>query len=262
MVPGHVDPAGRAGETWGMNPSPPPSRATPAEPPPAFLPRAAGCGLITFAALSVLLMSLHPTTGTHEVGEFVARAGRGVPGNTFVHGSLITLILLSTACFASLRDALGAHRPVVRAGMFALIVGTSGLVAAGLVNGFIVPNTAAHFLDASASDLAPLKPVLVLARETGATCARVGIVGLSLSSVAWSARLIRMPGWRRAAGAIGLACGLAPLALHLGEHLNMDVPGFGLFVRINAVWAGVAGVVLLNHRAELSARPMPVDPQS
>ncbi len=213
----------------------------------------AGWVLITLATLTVILMAMHPTSGTHDPREFVARVGRGVPGNAFVHGSLVTIILAMATCFLYLRDLLGAHRPIVRVGTIAMVVGTSGALVAGLVNGFMVPNVAARFLGADPSRIAALEPVLVLAREANATCARVSVVGLSLSAVAWSVALLGAPGWRRVIGMVGLVCGLTPLALHAGEHLRMNVPGYGLFVLVHSVWAAVAGVVLIRHRIAPSA---------
>lgn len=212
--------------------------------------RAAGYGLAALSVLTVAFMAMHPTSGTHDHGEFVARAGRGIPGNAIVHGSLVTIMLIMATCFLWLRDLLGAHRPIVRAGMVAMVVGTAGAVVAGLVNGFIVPDVSAHYLDGGVNDLNALKPVLVLAQETNATCARVSVLGLSLAAIAWSACLIRMTGWRRVVGVVGLACGLAPVALLFGAYLGMNVEGYGLFVKINALWNLLAGVVLIRHRPE------------
>lgn len=224
--------------------------------------RAAGWGLVAAAPLSVLLLSVHPTTGALDFSSFVERAGRGVPGNTLVHGSLITLVLLMTICFLSLRDVLGAQRWLVRAGMSALVLGSSGAVAAGLINGFVVPNTASHFVGANAERLRSLEPVLAFAREVSATSARVGVVGLSLSAVAWSVLLAARSGWRRAAGVAGLVCGLMPIALHVGEHLRMNVTGYSRFVQVYSVWAVVAGVVLIRHRAGPASKGDIMDPRS
>lgn len=215
---------------------------------PAGVGRVAGWGLIVMSVLTVVFMWMHPTTGTHDAGEFVERAGRGVPGNTFVHGALVTVILMMATCFLWLRDVLGPRRALVRAGLVALVVGTAGAVCAGLVNGFIVPNVAARYVGAGPEDVAALKPVLVMLREANATLARVSVVGLSLTAVAWSSCVLMMPGWRRAAGVIGLLCGLAPLAMHAGEHLRMNVSGYGLFVQIHAVWGVMAGLVMVVRR--------------
>lgn len=205
----------------------------------------AGWILIIFALLAVVFMAMHPTAGTHDAGEFVTRVGRGVPGNTLVHGSLVTIIVVMAGCTLWLRDLLGSHRPTVRAAMLCVVVGTAGAVVAGLINGFIVPNVSARYVGASAAEIEMLKPVLHFARECNATCARVSVVGLSLASVLWSVVLIGLGGWRRAIGVAGIACGVAPLLIHAGEHMQMDVPGYGLFVVIHGIWSILAGVVMI-----------------
>lgn len=228
-----------------MTPIPP--KDTPDPPPSAAVPaaRLAGYGLIVLGGLAVLFMTMHPTAGTHDPAEFIERVGHGVPGNTFVHGALIAVVLLMTACFLWLGDVLGPGRVLVRAGIVAQVAGTAGTVAAGLVNGFIVPKLAGRFVGAGADVIETLTPVLTLARETNAACARFGMVGVSMAAVAWSICIMGAGGWRRWAGMLGLLCGLAPLGMHAAEHLRMDVAGFGLFVRIHAVWAVLAGVVMI-----------------
>jgi hypothetical protein len=210
--------------------------------------RVAGWVLLVTAVLSVVIMAMHPTSGTHDHAEFVDRMGRGVPGNTFVHGSLITLLLVMGTCLLSLRDMLGPSRPVVRAGTVALAVGLAGNMAAGLVNGFILPNLAERYVGIDEAGLEAVWPVMALCREVNATTARVGIVGLSLAAVLWSCVLAGMPGWRRWIGVAGMLCGLTPLAMHAGEHLRVDVPGFRLFVIIYGVWCVLAAVVLVRWR--------------
>lgn len=225
--------------------------SSPASESPSLLEgRIAGYALIVLAMLTVLFMAMHPTAGTHDPAEFVANAGRGVPGNAVVHGVLLAVILLMSTCFLWFRDVLGPRRMIVRAGLVAMVVGTAGAVAAALVNGFIVPSLAAKFSDASPAQISALTPVLAFAGATNATCARLSVVGLSLSTVAWAIALLGCPGWRRIVGIFGIACGLVPLGLHAAEHLHMDVAGYGLFVRIHAAWSIAAGVVLVRTRRD------------
>lgn len=211
---------------------------------------ASGWVLLTAAVLSVVIMAMHPTSGTHDHAEFVDRMGRGLPGNTFVHGALITLLLVMGTCLLSLRDVLGSNRPLVRAGTMALAVGLAGNVVAGLVNGFILPSVAARFVGIDEAGLEAVWPVMALCRAVNETTARVGLVGLSISAVLWSCVLVVMPGWRRWIGVAGVLCGLLPLAMHAGEHLRVDVPGFRLFVTVYGVWCVLAGVVLIRWRPE------------
>ena len=230
-----------------MNPPPiHPAPSTSASP----SSRAAGYWLIVLAVLTVAFMAMHPTSGTHDTGEFVARAASGIPGNAAVHGVLIVLMLLMASCFLALRDALGPRRLIVRVGMVALIVGTAGWGVAGLINGFIVPGVAARFAGAEASVIEALRPVLVLAGEANAACARVSVLGLSLTAALWSIRLLATQGWRRGAGVAGLVCGVLPVGLLATGNLPMNVAGFGLFVVLHAVWAALAGLVLVRSRAD------------
>jgi hypothetical protein len=247
VLAGLVKPGGRA-KGCGMNTRPDPHAV-----PDPFVPeprhvRVAGWVLLVTAALSVVIMAMHPTSGTHDHAEFVDRMGRGLPGNTFVHGSLITLLLMMGTCLLWLRDLLGPSRPLVRAGMVALTVGLAGNVVAGLVNGFILPNVAARYVGIDEAGLEAVWPVMALCREVNATAARVGIVGLSLSALLWSCALAGVPGWRRWIGVGGVLCGLTPLAMHAGEHLRVDVPGFRLFVMIYGVWCVLAAIVLVRAR--------------
>lgn len=237
---------GGTAKGWGMNTRT--NTPVPSAPEPRQV-HAAGWFLLTAAVLAVVIMAMHPTAGTHDHAEFVDRMGRGLPGNTFVHGSLVTLLLVMGGCLLWLRDVLGASRPLVRAGTVAMVVGVAGNVAAGLVNGFIVPNLAARYVGVDEAGLEAVWPVMALCREVNATTARVGLVGLSLSALLWSCVLAGVPGWRRWVGVGGVICGLTPLALHAGEHLDIDVPGFRLFVLIYGVWCVLAGVVLVAWRA-------------
>lgn len=223
-----------------MHHTPPP--AHPETPARTRLP---GIALIVFAALSAGVMLLHPTTGTHDHAEFVARSAGSAHSFALIHGILLSLLLLSSTCLLALRDRLGPNRLLVRFGLTALLLGTAGAVAAALINGFIIPNLTVKFAHATPEELSALQPCLALAREVGATFARLSIFGLSLCTTAWSLRLLAFPGSRRIIAALALVCGLVPLALHAAEHLHINVAGYTLFAFINAAWYTLAGITLL-----------------
>jgi hypothetical protein len=206
--------------------------------------------LIALAVLTAVFMAMHPTSGTHDADEFVARTARGIPGNAAVHGILIVLMLLMAPCFLALRDVLGPHRLVVRVGLVAFIVGSAGGVVAGLINGFIVPGVASRRSDTEHSARDAIVPVFELAREANATCARVCVLGLCMSAVLWSAALLSAPGHRRWVGAAGAVCGVLPIVLLATGHLPTNVAGFGVFVVAHAVWSLLSGIVLVRARSD------------
>jgi len=205
-------------------------------------------GLCVLALISVVFMAMHPTTGTGDPSEYVVRLGRGVPGNTFVHGTLIAVVLLTTGFLLAVRDALGPSRVLVRLGMVALVSGVAGVVAAGLINGFILPGTASRLISQTDQPSESLLAVAMLARETNAVCSRVGMIGLAFAALSWSACICRFPGLTRVVGAVGIVCGVAPLVFHARQHLRMDVPGFSLLVQFHSVWLVTAAIFLFRQR--------------
>ncbi len=228
-----------------MNKLPTPHSGTENSSKPDVHTRRAGVALMVMAGLVALFMAMHPTAGTHDPAEFVRRVGHGVPGNTMVHGGLITLLIAMVPSLMVLRELLSARNLSLRFAMVALVAGTASGVAAGLVNGFMVPSLAAKYVNADDAVIATLQPALTLAHEVNGTCARTCVVGLSLSAVIFSLNLLGHAGLRRVAGAVGLVCGLVPLGMHAAQHLHMNVSGFGLFVWFYSAWMFAAGLVLL-----------------
>ena len=120
-------------------------------------------------------------------------------------------------------------------------------VVAGLINGFIVPATAAAFAGADQATTSALNPVLRLCREANTVCAKADVVWASGAILLWSIALLRHRGFALAAGIVGLICGIIPLALLATGHLPMNVRGFGTFVLLQGVFAAAAaaGVMMV-----------------
>jgi hypothetical protein len=207
--------------------------------------RSAGVMLVVLALLTVVFMAMHPVSGASGVADFAGRAERGMHLNALVHGVQISLLLLMVPCFLFIADVLGSGRLVVRIGLVLMVLGATGGVAAGLINGFMVPATAARYAGAEPATLEGLEAVLRLCQSANGACARTSVFGLSLAAVIWGSCLVVRPGVARAAGVVGVLSGFVPLALHFAEHLAMDVRGFGLFVVLHAAWAVAAGIVLI-----------------
>ena len=75
----------------------------------------------------------------------------------------------------------------------------------------------------------------------------------TFSILLWSLSLLRYRGLPLMAGTIGLCCSAVPLGLLASGHLAMNVRGFGTFVLLQAVFAGVAGLVLV--RTPMQRKP-------
>jgi hypothetical protein len=203
--------------------------------------------LITVAACEILFMAMHPTSSAHDVASFATEASRGIPGNAMVHGILITLLLIMSAAYVSFAQFLGCSRLLVRTGLVAFLAASACGIVAGLINGFIVPATAAAFAGADQSTTSALIPVLRLCREANGVCAKADVVWASAAILLWSIALLRQRGIATAAGIIGIICGCIPLALLATGQLPMSVRGFGTFVLLQGIFAAAAGVVLVRR---------------
>lgn len=207
-----------------------------------------GILLIATSVLSIVFMAMHPTSGAHDMQDFADRAAKGFRGNGVVHGVLIALSFLLSVAMLMLGDLLGRDRLIVRLAGGATLVGTIGAVLAGLINGFILPGTAAYFADDAADGFAT---VFRLCQVSNGTFARTCVIGWSVAAVLWGSAMIGRGGVQRVAGPIGVLFGLTPLLMLMYGHLPMNIPGFGMFVVLHGVWGIAAGVSLVwHHQAE------------
>jgi hypothetical protein len=217
-------------------------------PQPVASPLPSAILLIAAAVLASVFMALHPTSHAHTPAEFAADAASGMRGNGPVHGILVGLGLLLATGFLALADRLGPTRLLVRLGSVALLVGTLCGVFAGLVNGFIVPMTAATYVGQTAAEGEALTAVLRLCRAANATLATVDVIGLSMAAILWAVPLLTMRGAARILGCVGLGCGAIPLLLLIAGRLPMTIHGFGFFVLLQSVWGIATGIWMLRGR--------------
>ncbi len=100
--------------------------------------------------LAIVALALHPHLNGHAGPQAQLRAmGALSARDRLVHGTLLLLLGMLLTGFASyaLRRRL-ARRPVV-AGLVSFAVGIGGLFAAGLIDGFVLPEIVARFVAAS-----------------------------------------------------------------------------------------------------------------
>lgn len=210
--------------------------------------RASGLLLLGTSILGVAFMAMHPTSHSHTPAGFAAEAASGMRGTEPIHGILVSLSILSAVGCVGLADLLGWHRLGVRMALAALAFGAACGAAAGLINGFVVPATAATYAGVDSAQSEALVPLLRLCRAANATCARADVIGLSCAALLFSALLLRSPGSRRVVGIVGLICGITPLVLLSIGRLPMNVHGFGFFVLLQSIWTLSVGVMLVRTR--------------
>ena len=193
--------------------------------------RAAGIALIVAAAGSMLGMAHHPAS--LRDGAMIA----------IVHGAMILFTGMMTFGFAHLSRRLGLERPAVLAGLVAFAIGAIAEIGAATVNGFAMPALAGHGASHDAIDtLWFLNQAL----------AGLGVTAIGAAYVLWSLAL-----WRRhkLVAALGVVAGAGPALLLLGGWINMHLHWAILVYAALALWAALAGLLLLGCRLDPQADP-------
>jgi hypothetical protein len=208
------------------------------------IPLARGILLIA-ALLEVAAMAHHPAVQTPDPLE----AAREMVALSFpaalVHGLLITLMLLISYGCAVLASGRGLARPLIGIGSIFYGAGVVVMIGAALVSGFVLSDLARWLPHATAADRPGLESFFILCRVLNQTCAKFGVVAMSVGIACWSLDLLGTSGIRRVVGAWGCLVGIVPvLALPL-RWIHLDVHGMAQVVALHAAWY-VAVAFLLN----------------
>jgi hypothetical protein len=193
-------------------------------------------------------MMAHPTVHARGVADFVDAVVQGAFRNTLVHSALIALVAALLCGYWGLSSRLGMRSLVVRGGLIAYLLGALALIAAGVINGLVLPELAARFQGRPPEQLEVLRPGLALCHAVNQVCSRVGTFALSVAVVLWSVALTRRPGAARAVGVFGYLAGALPLLALLGGHLRMDVHGMLAFLLAQTAWGLAVAALLLRER--------------
>lgn len=190
--------------------------------------RAGGMALVAASIGAVAAMAHHPST---------AHSGMLGP---IVHAAMIVFLALQAFGFAGTAFWRGPARPLIAAGAVAYAISLFGHVAAGTINGFVVPALAGRGEGAVAHDL------FILAWEANQAFARLGVLATSAAYILWSIDLLTDGGRRlKIIGFTGLVAGAVPAALLLGGAIRLDVAGAFLAYAMQAAWAALVGVTMV-----------------
>jgi hypothetical protein len=207
-----------------------------------------GWMLAIAAALSLAFAMVHPQVHGHDLAGVFAQLREGARFNSWVHGILMALAMVLVAGFAGLSRRLGFGRPEVTLGLTFYAMGTMAMMGAAVINGFALSIFAGRYDAGIAGQEAALGAAFNLAGSIAATWAAVGAAGMSGGILAWSLRLVALPGSARIVGAGGILLGLATIALLVAGVLILNVHGFLLLVLSQTIWTIAIGVLLIRQR--------------
>ncbi len=205
--------------------------------------RTAGGILIALTGLSLLFMSHHPTLGAPGYDTLAEEAVAEAGLNGGVHGALIIVLMGFYVTLTALSDGLGRNRLSVRAAQASITAASALMAGAALVSGFVVPGTAASLLRGDAA--ADFPTLLRMLGATNQTLAEAGTIAYGAAIFFWSLRLVRMTGFARIAGAIGLLVGAGLVGGIVTSALHLDVAGMTLALGVMGLWFVLAALLMI-----------------
>ncbi len=111
-----------------------------------------------------------------------------------VHGTLLLLLSALLVAFVNYARGRGLSRWPVITGLILFSLGFGALLAAGRVDGFVIPRLAARFAAAFAPSQDAAMNVLTACSVSVDVMTAFGVVAMAIAIAAWSLDLARDPG--------------------------------------------------------------------
>jgi hypothetical protein len=207
----------------------------------------AGVALLSTAALSVVAMLHHPTAHGHDAASVVRSLLDVANLSAHVHGGLIAMLPLSSWAMLEFSIARGLHRAPVRAALALYWVGTIAMLAAGLINGFVISRVAAYFSAADAAAQAQGHALFALTWAMNQTAAVFAVLVHAAAIVLWSLGLTHERGTARLLGIAGLLAGIGCAGALLLHGVKLDVTGMLWVAIVQSAWQAGVGLWLIRQ---------------
>jgi len=204
--------------------------------------------LMVTAVLSLVAVLHHPVLPPVHGAAETAQAIRSLAGmDRLVHGALIVLFALQMVGFYYFSAGLGFRRPMVVAGFVAYAAGALTMIIPATLDGFVTPDLVEECaIAARCGDGQGALITLIAVAIQDFT--KIALAAISVSTLCWGAVLIGGPGRiQRAAGLVGLACAMAPLAALAVSRIHLVPGNLAVIVAAQLVWNLVAATAMLSR---------------
>jgi hypothetical protein len=208
----------------------------------------AGLILIVSAFGSVIAAIHHPVIKTREVNELFTRIGESAFADRLVHGALILFVTSQLFAFCRFAERQGIRRTPVLFGLIFYFLGSVAMIGAALIDGFLVPQIGASYLDASQAASEAGVPFLRFRSIAIQLFTKSGVIAISAAILLWSASLIRTGGVPILAAVIGIATVLSEVYALLYGGAVITAHTIVPIVVAMAVWYFVIGLLLIAGR--------------
>lgn len=211
-------------------------------------PRTIGIAIAVAGLLSVLLMTHHPSVGSHAIADVVDEIATKAAVSKVVHGTLIALMAALIYAFVEFSAHLGLSRSPVRAALIAYVIGSGALIGAALISGFLISSIGLVYAHARQDELDAMRHLLNFSSLANRTLANFGVVAIATAILLWSVALLQRGRRHVWIGLLGVIAGVAPVALIALDVIRLDVSGMTIVAICQTVWYVLAGVALASGR--------------
>ncbi len=200
--------------------------------------------------LAIVALALHPHMSGHAGPQAELRTmGALSARDRLVHGTLLLLLGVLLTGFASYALGRGLTRRPVVAGLVSFAVGIGGLFAAGLIDGFVLPEIVAHFVAASPAAQKAAVSTLAACSVAVNVLTEFGIVAIAIAIAAWSLDLARDVGESRIAGLVGFVSAVLTVAMLATGGPSLTPHTLLAVFCVQGVWYVWIAVLLARGRA-------------
>ena len=187
--------------------------------------------------LGIIALALHPHLSGHPsrqaaLREMVTLSVR----DRVVHETLLLLLVALLTGLTNYAVHRGFTRRLIVAGLVNFAVGIGGLFAAGLIDGFILPEIVARFVSASATAQNAAVATLTVLSVAVNMCTTFAIVAMAIAIAAWSLDLAYYPGESRIAGIVGFVAAAVTVAVLVTGGPYIKPHGLIVVFGTQAVW--------------------------
>jgi hypothetical protein len=201
--------------------------------------------LILSTLATIGAVAFHPMGDGNDLAAVLKAIVAGRIRDQLVHGTIIMALVGNVFAILELAARLGPWRRGVRFGVLAYATGSAVEAGAGLLDGFVTPDYAAHLLAAAPDEPRIGLGALILVSLLVQYLTKLGLVLISAGILAFSASLLYPGTGARLAGWLGIPAGLLPVAWLfvtnpvLGPHLLLGI------VLLEALWGFAVARILL-----------------
>jgi len=202
--------------------------------------------MIVAAVVSIIALSHHPSVHGHGAANLLAQMARLRASDEVVHAIAIAAAGTQLAGLVVFSLRRGLRKATVVAALVAYAIGTGTIVAAAVIDGFLIPGIAVRtdFASAGAAETAlALVRFAVIAVQA---CTKVALVAMAVAIVLWSVDIVRGTVAVRATATVGFVAGAAMLAIALfGGWISAHV--VGAVGALATIWNVAIGALMIRR---------------